>query len=52
MQQPVKREDAQFGGLGVTGRTRLPPGDAAGDHDVAEEAIFVGIRDSGFGIRA
>jgi hypothetical protein len=45
MQEPVEREDAKLGRLGVAGLVRLPAGDATGDSNVAEEPITIGIRD-------
>ena len=38
VQQAVEREDLQLGPLGVPRLARLPPRDAARDHDVAEIA--------------
>ena len=48
VQQPVQREHPQLGRLAVAGVARLALGDAAGDHDVAEESAGCGI--GGLGI--
>ena len=39
MEQAVQRQDPQLGQLRVTRLARLPPGDAAGDHDLPQETL-------------
>jgi hypothetical protein len=41
MQQTMKREDAQLGGIGVPGLPRLAASHAGRNHDVAEKRWFV-----------
>ena len=43
VKETMKGQNAQLGGIRVPSLARLPPGDAGGNHEVAEEARFGGL---------